>query len=284
MSAQISVLGAGGMLGSALRRRLGVYGAYIDRDDIFEISEGRGLEDAAGALLVLSSLKDRGCELVINAIGDVQTRLLPEPTPLDHAREILANAVIPAQVAQAAAALGMRVLHVSTDCVFRGALDAPLRYFATAEPDAGDPYGLSKRLGEQDRKHVLNVRTSFIGPQHGLLRWFLEQPTEATLPGYQGHEWSGSTCEEVALHLQNLAYGFMDDEIESGVHHLATAEPISKNHVLNILKTTFRPDLEIVRYSEPYLNRALVPSGLPMSPLSVVIGRDALAWSQEGLV
>lgn len=65
----------------------------------------------------------------------------------DQAGEaFLANALIPARLADATRRTGVPLVHVSTDCVFDGALDRPY-----GEDDATAPlgvYGASKRAGE----------------------------------------------------------------------------------------------------------------------------------------
>ena len=81
----------------------------------------------------------------------------------------LANAEIPARLAQATRTEGIPLVHISTDCVFDGALDRPY-----AEDDATNPisvYGASKLAGE---KAVLSgnsrsavVRTAWVVSARG---------------------------------------------------------------------------------------------------------------------
>jgi dTDP-4-dehydrorhamnose reductase len=80
---------------------------------------------------------------------------------------------------------GSRLIHISTDGVFRGDRG---HYSEEDSPDADDLYGKSKRAGEVTRSPHLTIRTSIIGPDplrsRGLMSWFMSQDRE--VKGYFG--------------------------------------------------------------------------------------------------
>ena len=70
----------------------------------------------------------------------------------------------------------MRLIHISTDCVFSGERG---QYDENSITDAKDLYGISKSIGDINVENALTIRTSTIGHElnskSGLLEWFLSQ-------------------------------------------------------------------------------------------------------------
>lgn len=135
-------------------------------------------------------------DVVVNCIGLVkQLREANRPRAA-----IRLNALFPHEVAEACAAHGARLIHVSTDCVFSGDLPLGSRYTEDAAPDPADLYGRSKLLGEVGAP-CLTVRTSIIGPElerrSGLLEWFRAQHGGAAT-GYTRAVFSGVTTTTLA--------------------------------------------------------------------------------------
>ena len=87
------------------------------------------------------------------------------------------------------------LIHISTNCVFRGIQD---RYLETNECDATDLYGKSKALGEP--LYGITLRASIIGLERttasGLLAWFLKN-YECKIQGYLIQYWNGLTTLEL---------------------------------------------------------------------------------------
>lgn len=193
--------------------------------------------------------------LIINCAGAI-----PEREPVAECM-IRANAVGPHIIARDAARFGgIPVIHISTDCVFSGAPDLRhpgRRYGAFNIPNAHDLYGRSKALGEVQVPHVTNVRTSFIGPEHGLWAWLASQPDGATVDGWQGAYWTGSTVDAVADAIARMA---AMDTPPGGTVHLATAGKISKHEVLCRLKEWLGLNVTIRPVYEPRIDRALLPT------------------------
>jgi dTDP-4-dehydrorhamnose reductase len=188
---------------------------------------------------------------VVNCIGLVKQ--LEEATR--PASAITLNALFPHQVAAACAEQRTRLIHVSTDCVFSGELEAPLRYTEDDTPDARDLYGLSKLLGEVNARGALTIRTSIIGWEleraSGLLEWLVSQAGKP-VRGFAGAIFSGLTTRALTAVIEELL-------VEHGLYHVAS-EPISKYDLLVALDDALELGCTIERVDEPRINRALDPS------------------------
>ena len=185
---------------------------------------------------------------------------------------VMTNALGPQVLAQAARLFSVPLIHVSTDCVFSGdgdrvkAVDCP--------PDARDVYGRSKLVGEDivepNDRLVTVVRTSFVGFEHGLLAWFVSRALAGHgVEGYRHAWWSGSRASVVARQLLDrvrrrspVLDRFCVDP-PGGIQHLATASPISKDHLLRTLKELFGFSVAITPVEHPYVGRGLVPTTDP---------------------
>jgi dTDP-4-dehydrorhamnose reductase len=204
----------------------------------------------------LGALLDRvRPDAVLNAIGLVKQ--LPEGQSPEPAIRI--NALFPHQLAQACAQAGARLVHISTDCVFSGALAQPARYTEQDVPDARDIYGLSKLLGEVHDPGALTLRTSIIGRElaraSGLLEWFAGRSGER-VHGFTHARFSGLTTRELARVIRLV---LLEQPDLTGLWHVA-GEPIDKHTLLLALREVLGIDCEIVPRDDPVINRALDPT------------------------
>ena len=146
----------------------------------------------------------------------------------------------------------IRLIQVSTDCVFRGNKG---NYDENYKPDADDIYGKSKALGEiNDLKH-LTIRTSTIGyenkTKHGLLEWFLNQNEKCR--GYKNAYFSGLTV----LELSNILYEYVIfDHSISGIYHISSSK-ISKYDLLVLLAKHFSKNIQIIPEYSFVIDRTL---------------------------
>jgi len=140
----------------------------------------------------------RAYDWVINAIGIIKPYIKDDDAASTE-RALRVNALLPHLLAAAAAAAGVRVLQIATDCVYTGRTGM---YTETALHDALDVYGKTKSLGEVPGTTMHHLRCSIIGPElqgHvSLLDWFRKQPTGATLTGFVNHRWNGVTTYHYA--------------------------------------------------------------------------------------
>lgn len=195
---------------------------------------------------------------IINAIGIVKQ--LPQASQSIPSIEV--NALFPHLLERAADLSGARVIHISTDCVFRGRLPAPERYAETDEPDATDLYGMTKRLGEITGANALTLRTSIIGPElsgdAGLFGWLITQ-RGSSVRGFKNAVFSGLTTYALADVIVELLHPRLAQV--SGMWHVAS-EPITKYDLLQRLNVELELDCTITAADVPRINRALDASRL----------------------
>lgn len=158
---------------------------------------------------------------------------------------------------------GLPTILVSTDCVFSG--KATKKYTVHSRKDPKDYYGMSKSLGEVVAANSCIVRTSFIGCEHGFMRWVMSADvvakavgTTQQIQGYKNALWTGSTVVEVARGLVALLDEPSGPPI--GVVHLSTQQVINKYDLAVKIVELKQLDLQVLPAYDPVLNRALEPT------------------------
>lgn len=175
---KITVFGPNGMLGQAVMKA-----ALAQGHEVNPIQSR--IEDAVSGHVRRS--------VVINCAGQV-----PQKRSTD-ANMVLTNAYAPHLLAEVCDLALVRLVHVSTDCVFSdsGPHD---------ESDAVSPasfYGKTKAAGEVTRDQHLTVRVSFVGEaSHGLVH---DLRTQMSVDASRELLWSGHTVRTVAEYLVQLA-------------------------------------------------------------------------------
>ena len=200
-------------------------------DRIIRRVDGLTSDDVIGALGTVRP------ELVINCIGLIKQ--------MEHAGDplqaITMNALLPHRMAAICRAVGARLIHISTDCVFSGRKG---HYTESDASDAEDVYGRTKFLGEVQGPHAVTLRTSIIGQELknrlGLIEWFLAQT--GTIQGYQRALYSGFTTDELSRIILERVIPAPGLE---GVYHVSS-EPISKYDLLLLAKEAYGRGVEIV--------------------------------------
>lgn len=214
----VVVIGARGMLGRAVVKALDAsdyYRVLPFPSYAMDISDITDITNLTGAKII-------NCAGIVRGRGDVNAKRMGE-----------VNALAPHMLA----AVARRLIHMSTDCVFDGTKGP---YVESDEPTPPDNYGMSKLIGEVDGQGSLTVRTSFIGfGQRGLLRWLLDHPEGATIPGFRRWLWNGLYVGTLARHLVRL----LDDPI-TGILHIE-GPIISKYDLLDMIAKAIRPDLHV---------------------------------------
>jgi dTDP-4-dehydrorhamnose reductase len=151
------ITGCRGQLGHALGQQLAAdpaceVAAAVDLPEV-DVSDG-------DAVRRLFDQLDAPPDIVVNAAA--YTHVDRCETERETAQR--ANAVAPGLLAEACARIGSRLVHVSTDYVFRG--DAERPYTEEEVPDPRSAYGRTKLEGEQRVRAVsdsfLIVRTSWV--------------------------------------------------------------------------------------------------------------------------
>lgn len=232
---RILILGVTGMLGHFLMHELSrdesfdVYGSarsikVLEKVFSKELISRVTLMSDANEMTLISRLLDKvNPDIVVNCIGVIKQ----DPSVGDASRTIALNSLFPHLLADSCAQRGIRMIHVSTDCVFSGIQGG---YLESDNPDPVDLYGRSKLLGEVSRSPALTLRTSFIGHEieskRSLVDWFLSQT--GSVNGFNKAIYSGLTVTEFSHMLTSVV--FPHDDL-TGLYHVAST-PISKYDLL----------------------------------------------------
>ena len=179
---KVLVLGASGMLGhklmEVLSRRFFVLGtvrgsAIIYRDHPvlgeFSLLGDVNADDFESIDRVLRNVEP---DVVVNCIGIIKQM----ESAKDPLISIAINSLFPHKLAKLCRSRNIRMIHISTDCVFSCRKG---NYSEDDIPCAEDLYGRTKLLGEVDCPECLTIRTSIIGRELkgslGLAEWFISQ-------------------------------------------------------------------------------------------------------------
>ena len=153
MKQRILILGASGMLGSALLRYFSERSDYVvyatirsDNATLDPLVDTRSFNlirgfEAGNFEELVSVFEQSQPQIVINCIGIVKQL----PISQDAASSIAVNSLFPHYLAKLCRSKEARLIHISTDCVFSGKTGS---YTEADIPDARDMYGLSKFMGE----------------------------------------------------------------------------------------------------------------------------------------
>lgn len=200
---------------------------------------------------------------VVNCIGIVKQ--LAEAK--DPVASIGINSLFPHRLHQLCRAVGARMIHISTDCVFSGSRGG---YREEETPDADDLYGRSKALGEVTGDGALTLRTSIIGREFrgttGLVEWFLSNRGGA-VDGFDQAIFSGLTTQALAELIVSLIESHPD---LSGLNHVSAA-PIDKFTLLELLNDGYDAGVTIRKSSAVKIDRSLDSSQF----------REATRWSPK---
>ena len=196
-------------------------------------------------------------DVVVNCIG-VLTKAA-EKNPSNATR---INALLPNFLESYYKNSSVKVVQISTDCVFNGLRG---EYTTDMWPNETHIYGRSKAFGEIINSKDLTIRTSIIGLELedkpnsadncGLLHWFLSRPRGSQISGYSECYWSGISTLELAdaivWYLNNPA---------CGLHHVSRRSSISKFELLVLANEIFDRGIIIVKDSEKVIDKGLTPS------------------------
>lgn len=193
-------------------------------------------------------LTDLRPQVVVNAVGIVKQR----PESHDSILSIEVNSLLPHRLALDCRAVGARLIHLSTDCVFSGERGG---YSESDRPDPLDLYDRSKLLGEVTAENAITLRTSMIGlglyRRTSLVDWFLTQKNR--VHGYRNAIFSGLITAEIARVISML---IEKHPKACGLYHLSAA-PISKFDLLARLRDLLALNVEIIGMDEPRIDRSL---------------------------
>ena len=256
---RIVVLGASGMLGNALTRYFSQEPDYLVTGtvrsqksvDLFPQNLQENIVSGIDAIdfdTVREFIKAQRPNIVINCVGLVK-QLSDANDPL---LALPINSLFPHMLARCCAEYCVRLVHMSTDCVFNGSKGG---YLDDDIPDAQDLYGVSKRLGEVDYTNAITLRTSIIGHEldgsRSLVDWFLSQ--KESVKGFSKAVFSGLPTVEIARIIKDYV---IPNEKLHGVYHVS-ADPINKYDLLKLLANIYGHDTKVIRDVKFIIDRSL---------------------------
>lgn len=227
---KITVLGSTGMAGHVVALHLEENGYQIYRASRSEQNtENSKAIDVTDYDMLANWLEEIQPDVIVNCVGLLQKKCEQFP---DLAA--LINSYLPHWLERRYIHKTVKVIHLSTDCVFSGNAGG---YCENDLPDGRTMYDRSKSLGEIINNKDLTFRMSIIGPDidkagTGLFNWFMLQ--QEKIQGYSKAIWNGVTTVELARAIdaaikQNI----------TGLYHLVQPEPIDKCSLLNLFKREF---------------------------------------------
>ena len=255
---RILILGGNGMLGHqlltklqtrhdvhvTLRQDFGEYASF----NLFSKKNVYDSVDIRSGDRLIEVMADCKPAAVINAIGIIKQR----PDAKESIPSLEINALLPHRLAILCKAIGARLIHMSTDCIFSGKKG---NYLENDPSDAEDLYGKTKYLGEVHEANCITLRTSIIGRElsrhKSLLDWFLAQ--KGTVKGFTNAIYTGFTTIEMSRIIEKL---LIDYPTASGVYQVSS-DPISKYELILLIREKLGHNIEIIPDDGFYCDRSL---------------------------
>ena len=256
---KVLVLGASGMIGSALirvlseRRDYEVWGTvraervkqFFSASIAHNLVEDVDLENYDVLLRLLKQLRP---DVIVNCAGLTKHK----PGADDPLITIPINTLMPHRLVKLCNLIGARLIHISTDCVFSGEKG---EYVESDFADARDIYGKSKALGEINYPNTITLRTSTIGHElnsaYGLLEWFLSQ--DKSCKGYSRAIFSGVPTIVLAQIIRDVVIPYKE---LSGIYHVS-AKSINKHELLKLIAKVYGKSIQITDDDSLAIDRSL---------------------------
>ena len=220
----VLVIGSSGMLGSTVA-------TYLDSVDVpFHAIDRSDMDLSTCSYKAITNLLgSTNPGYVINCAGIIRQR-----TDATMDEMVSVNALFPQRVANACEVKGVKLLHISTDCVFDGSKGG---YTEDDRPTPVDAYALTKLCGEPPNCMV--IRTSIIGEEQrnklSLLEWVKERAGQ-TIHGFTNHKWNGITTLQLA---QVLDVVMFYDLYHVGIVHVH-GETVTKCELVELINEVYQ--------------------------------------------
>jgi dTDP-4-dehydrorhamnose reductase len=275
---KIAILGTSGMLGDMVLK------VFSETTDYNIVATCRNTEyfknypnveykilDAQTSSLneIDESLKD--CKYIINCIGIIKTEINEKTEDIQKAIEV--NSLFPFKLNALAKLTGSTVIQIATDCVYDGKKGF---YSEQDQHNALDVYGKTKSLGEIKSPNFVNLRCSIIGPElknkKSLLEWFLNQPQNVSVKGFENHKWNGVTT----YHFAQICKGIVQNDLKiNNLQHVIPKDIVSKAEMLEIFAEVFnRKDLQI--------NNVKTDLSIDRTISTINTSQNKLIWEKAG--
>ena len=256
---RVLILGGAGMLGHKLvqcyGQRYEVYatlrGSYSSYAHYQIFDPARVVEhvDAFYFDSLVQAIAQVQPDVVINCIGVIK-QLASAKDPIVS---LTINSLLPHRLAGVCQAADVRLLHISTDCVFNG---KDGMYTEDVPSNAEDLYGRSKFLGEISGRNCLTLRTSIIGRElntrSGLIEWFLSN-RGGQVRGFRQAIYSGFTTQALA----DIIAEVIDHHLDLSGLWQVSSDPIDKYELLLQARDAFDIDVQIEPDDSLRIDRSL---------------------------
>lgn len=251
--------------------------------DVEVVCVGRPTLDLARPETVFAALEAARPDLVVSAAAYTNVDQAEDEKELAFA----VNAAGAGKVAEAAARLGVPVIHLSTDYVFDGAKDGA--YVETDQTAPLGVYGASKLAGEQavaaaNPRHLI-LRTAWVYSPYGrnFVRTMLRLAGERDEISVVADQWGNPTsAHDIAEAILRVAARLRDDPSLApwGIHHFAGMGETNwsglARHVLDTSQALGGPHAHVRDIaSRDYPTKAKRPAN---SRLSSAKFKGAFAW------
>lgn len=229
----IFIFGSNGMLGRYINLYLSLSNKYkiitLNRTKYDVISDNI---DKLKKILTPNSI-------VINCIG-----IIPQTNRNNTKEYLKVNSIFPNMLSVICNELNIKMIHITTDCVFSGKKG---NYIETDEHDETNMYGISKSLGEPENCTV--IRTSIIGEEiksnKSLLEWIRSNKNKE-INGYLNHYWNGVTCLQLAKIIEEI---ITKDLYWIGVKHIFSPNNLSKYELSNLINVIYNLNIKINKHT-----------------------------------
>lgn len=156
--------------------------------------------------------------IILNCAGIVRGRHM---RPSNY---VAVNGLAPHLMSDICANTNIKIIQLSTDCVFDGYGDFNRLYYEDDIPSPPDLYARSKLIGELAEPN-LTIRTSFVGfGERGLLAWLLRQ--HDVVDGYTYSRWNGLTAPA----LSDIILRLIELDVDGLIH--ISGEATTKYYLL----------------------------------------------------
>lgn len=233
---RVLILGSDGMLGNTakkyFKKKYDVF-CTTRRADLLKNDVYLNLNNKFLLSEVLKNIETP--DYIINCIGIIKPHMNK-----NIEESIYINSIFPNSLSIQAKNLGIKVIHITTDCVFSG-LNG--NYKESDNHDAIDLYGKTKSIGEP--KDCMTIRTSIIGHEIkeklSLLEWFLNNKN-TSIYGYTNHIWNGLTTLELCKVIEQI---MIKNTYVNDVRHIFSTKN-SKYEMLKVFKNIYKKNIDII--------------------------------------
>ena len=243
---KIVVLGATGMLGSAVHNyftsnsNLNICSSYRTKDLI----DGPNVFYFDALSSDLGTIPD--CDYVLNCIGVIKPFMKKNLTD-----SVYINSIFPHKLSAYCKEKGIKLIHITTDCVYSGKSG---KYDEDSAHDCEDEYGKSKSLGEP--KDCMVIRTSIIGEEihkgASLIEW-VKSNKDKEVNGFTEHLWNGLTTK----HYAEICDQIINKELyQVGLFHIHSND-VNKLELLHYINDRFDLNIKISAMKTDRVDRTL---------------------------